>query len=50
MTNAAALYLNGHDPVGEPYLATRSPLVREVWVAIGVRAGQLIDQAKAKHG
>jgi hypothetical protein len=38
--NAAALAVAGIDPVGEAYLRTPSVLIREVWVAVGMRAAR----------
>lgn len=46
MQTAAVMFLNGIDPVGESYLATGSVLVREVWVAIGTRAGRIMAGGK----
>lgn len=45
MTAAAVMFLQGVDPVGVPWMTARDPLVREVWTAITVRAGQLQKQA-----
>jgi hypothetical protein len=47
VTAAAVMFLQGVDPVGVPFMAARDPLVREVWTAIAVRAGQLQKAARS---
>jgi hypothetical protein len=46
MQPAAVLFLNGIDPVGEPYLATRDSLIREVWHAVGMRASRVMQEGR----
>jgi hypothetical protein len=46
MQPAAVMFLNGIDPVGQPYLATRDPLVREVWHAVGIRAARIMEKGR----
>jgi hypothetical protein len=41
---AAIMFLRGIDPVGVPFLAARDPLIREVWTAVLLRAGRLMEK------
>jgi hypothetical protein len=44
------MFLNGVDPVGESWMATRSVLVREAWAAITVAAEELQREARQRAG
>jgi hypothetical protein len=42
MMGAAVMLLNGIDPIGEPYLATTDPAVRDAWHAVLMRASRVM--------
>jgi hypothetical protein len=46
---AAVLILRGIDPIGEPFLATSRPLVREVWTAALNRAAAIEQDASGSR-